>query len=259
MSQTSQSSPVAASEFDFSAAGQSLQSASLQSYVQKREYETRRVLEKRPTKAGSGHIWALVFVLMSSLIGLSVYSVTLIQQQQQQIAAFEQEKIAEVAGAREDLEAKNVVTAEGFSLVFNNQSPQGFENSSTKMPSKFVEGQEAVVTSYQFAKISNGEQFLSGISTEVVQFDNKLSREDFSAKVAKIMGDSYTVSSESLTVAKNIVLTKINGNKPGVDVYTAVTADNYYVITLFTQTKSIPGLDEVNNFTDTMLTSLYLN
>jgi len=259
MSQTSQSSSQNSSDFDFSAAPQTLQSAQLQSYVQKREYEVRRNLEKRPARTGMGHVWVLVFILMSSLIGLSVYSVTLIQEQQQEIAALQQENIAEIAGAREDIEAKNVITADGFSLVFNLESPQGFSSLEDKSPSRFLDDRDAVTTSYQFARITNGEEFISGISVEVAQFDNRFSREEFSARVVEVLGDTYSVSDESVIAPKSIALQRIDGGDAGVNIYTAVTADNYYVITLYTQTQGLHGLDEVNTFTDTMISSLFLN
>jgi len=245
--------------FDFSFSNQIKESNEVQSYLQKHEYDIRRNIEKKPSSNSTYQVWALVFMLMASLISLSVYSIVLIQGQQKQIAALQQEKNAQVAGVKEDLSAKNIISADGFSLVLSAKSPVGFELKRESKNSAFLPGKQAVTTSYQLAKFVDGKEFISGIQIEVMPYDNQLSSEIFADKVTQAISADAKKTSENLSIPKGISLTKISTQNLTKHYYTGVTADNYYVVVLTSQTKDLPEMEEVNNFTNSFLQNLYLN
>jgi len=245
--------------FDFTKTAASSHNDEFQTYLHQREYQLRRSLEKRPYRSGGTYTWLLIFILMGSLVAISVYSVVQIQNQQQKIAALQQENKAQVAGVREDSEAKNIITGDGFSIVLNTQTPEGFVKNRLKTTSSYLTERESVLTSFSVKE----KEILLGIDVEVTQYDNKLSREDFTKLVlTKITAKPNTkaqISPQSVSIPQNIVLTPITVEGSFIEYYTAVTADNYYVIRLYPATKENSLSTEVNTFVGTFLQNLYLN
>ncbi len=147
------------------------------------------------------------------------------------------------------------ITAFGFTILPQLRPPQEFEPSREQGLSRFFESREMVKSSYLFT--DSGRD--SGITVEVVEYDNRLNLEEFADLVAATLGEGYISSEETILLPDNIQLMKINSEQENVDYYVSVTTENYYFLTISKETRDVEEFEEINQFTNTILGSLYLN
>jgi hypothetical protein len=228
-------------------------------YVKKTEQNLKqRINPKTPkTSHPNSYLWAVVFILMLSLIGLGTFSIVQKQKTDQELATLRNQK---VAGANENLNVKNIIAADGFSLVMSQATPNQFKLTRQTEPFGFLPDKIAVKTSL-LAKIpADGKDQISGIEVSVSEYDNKLDRQAFDQVVIEKLGKDYNLKSDDINIPNNFKISKIQAQaSDGVAYYTAVTTANYYVIKIYTQTSKNNDLAEINRFTDSMLENLYLN
>lgn len=212
------------------------------------------------TRPQSSHMWALIFVLMISLVGLGITALLQYQNTQQLLARYE---TADVAGANEgSIQIQNIITAEGFSIVLDEPTPEEYKlNRSTEI-SKFVPEIQSTTTSLIAPIDVSGVTVQSGISVEVTEYDNKLTKEEFAEQVAQQLGEDYVVIGDEVSIPKDYSVTKIKNNgatTDNIEYYTTVTSSNYYVIKVYMQTAQFPELISNTRFSDTLLQNVYLN
>jgi hypothetical protein len=147
------------------------------------------------------------------------------------------------------------VTAFGFTILPQLRPPQAFESNREQLVSSFFPGRESVKSSFLYTTNS----LRSGISVEVTEYDNISNLDEFAELVATTLGEQYSSSQNTILLPDSIQLMKINSDQENIDFYVSVTTENYYFLTIYKQTKDIPEAEEVNQFTNTILGSLYLN
>jgi hypothetical protein len=147
------------------------------------------------------------------------------------------------------------ITAYGFTILPQLRPPLQFESKRELGQSRFFENREMVKSSFLFEY----NALSSGVVVEVVEYDNRLNLEEFAELVATTLGQGFSSSQETVLLPDNIQLMKVKSEKADIDYYTSVTTENYYFITIYKQTKQLQEFEEVNQFTDTILGSLYLN
>lgn len=211
---------------------------------------------KRPQ---STHMWALVFVLMVSLVGLGITALLQYQRSQTILAQFES---SSVAGVSERTDVQNIITAEGFSIILDQPTPEGYELDRSSGPSEYLTELDSVTSSLLAQFDQDEANIISGIEVEVTEYDNALNKTEFADLVLSQLGEDYSKMAGEVEIPKNFSLTHLKNTSEttdGIDYYTAVTSNNYYVIKLYTQTSPFPEYITYTRFSDDLLSGLYLN
>jgi hypothetical protein len=242
------------SEIDFQKAVHA-QNASFDEFLKNQEASLQQRLQPEVHKPSS-QLWLLVSILLISIIGMGVFTLYQKQITDRQIAQLKNQS---VAGVQEN-SGNIIIGADGFSLLLKSNPPSAFKLDRRSVPFEFIPNKVASGTRF-IARINReGQELISGIEVTVAEYDNKLTLEDFNLAVAKNLGSDWLEKGEATTLAKDIKATKYTNSKlPTNEVYTALTADNYYLIKVYNQTTSYPDLSELSRFTDGILDTLYLN
>jgi len=241
-------------DIDFKEAVQA-QNTNFDSFLKNQEDALKTKLEAAPNPAPN-QLWLLVSILMLSIIGLGVFTLYQSQTTEKQIAAL---KNQQVAGVSED-DGRVIIGAEGFSLVLKSTPPDSFKIDRRTIPFEFIPNKIASATRYVSRINRDNRELISGIEVVVSEYDNKLTTEDFNKTVVEKLGAGWVVQETNVTLPRGIKLTKYtNQNVQSDQIYTALTADNYYLIKVYNQTTRYPDLAEISRFSDSILDSLYLN
>jgi len=243
-------------QFDFKKALD--QQDSFESFLSSKENIIKQRLNSHsPENKVKSKSWALVFVLMLSLIVMGTYTLLQSRHNDRELAALKRER---VAGVLEE-NTQNIVTADGFSLVLNQSTPKAFEIGRQTGKFEFLENTEATTTKFLAKPTKGGQELLTGIEVSVAEYDNQLDNKSFSQKVLAKLGSSYEIKSEDVNLPKDFKVTKIQiKNDPeSTAYYSAVTQDNYYLIKIYNQTSKYSDLNELSRFSDSLLQNLYLN
>lgn len=227
-------------------------------YVRSKEQHIKSKLYRQPPQ--NAHLWAIVFVLMVSMVGLGVFALLQKQEMDRYLAGLNPNP--SVAGISDSNQiGKNIITAEGFSLVLNTQTPEAFQLNRESGQFQPLEGQTAVTTSLLAKTNQDNQELLSGIQVSVIEYDNKLDRKTYDQAILKYLGQEYEIKGENISIPSEFQLSKIQHktNPDGVAYYTSVTLDNYYLIKVYNQTAKYPELTPITRFTDSLLEGLYLN
>jgi hypothetical protein len=231
------------------------QNSSFDSFLKNQEDALKYKLESKPSPA-SNQLWLLVSILMLSVIGLGVFTLYQKQNTEKQIAAL---KNQQVAGVSEN-DSKVIIGADGFSLVLKNNAPESFKIDRRTVPFEFIPNKIASATRFVARINRDNRELISGIEVVVSEYDNKLTIDDFNKTVVQKLGSGWVVQETNITLPKDIKLTKYtNPNVQTDEIYTALTADNYYLIKVYNQTTRYPDLAEISRFSDSILDYLYLN
>lgn len=217
----------------------------------------QKLSSEEPNSRVNNKSWVLVFVLMLSLIMLGTYTLLQGQENDRQVSTLKKQQ---VAGILEE-NTQNIVTAENFSLVLNQQTPKGFEITRQTGKFEYLENSEAVTTKFLAKPSKGGQELITGIEVSVAEYDNQLDRKGFQEKVLSKLGNAYELKSEDVNLPKDFKVSKIQAKEDldSVSYYTAVTQDNYYLIKIYNQTSKFSDLNELSRFTDSFLQNLYLN
>jgi hypothetical protein len=227
-------------------------------FVRTKEESLKRKLSPRKPSQDR-HMWALVSILMLSLIGLGVFALIQKQDNERQIAAL---KSKGVAGVNESVEnpMANIITAEGFSLVLKQPAPKGFQLDRRSSSFEYLANKTAVITSFLANQKVEGKEVISGIEVSVSEYDNKLDRKAFDKQVVEKLGPDFEIKSEDINIPNDFKLSKIQSKNPeNISYYTTVTSNNYYVIKVYNQTAKYSEFSEISRFTDSILETIYLN
>ncbi len=231
------------------------QNSNFDSFLNNQEEALKYKLESKPNPA-SNQLWLLVSVLMLSVIGLGVFTLYQKQNTEKQIAAL---KNQQVAGVKES-DDKVIIGADGFSLVLKTPAPDAFKLDRRSVPFEFIPNKIASATRYVARINRDNRELISGLEIVVSEYDNKLTSEDYNKTVIQKLGSGWVQQETSITLPKDIKLTKYsNPNVQSDEIYTALTADNYYLIKVYNQTVRYPDLAEISRFSDGILDYLYLN
>jgi hypothetical protein len=230
--------------------------AHFQEYLKSKEATLRK--KNKASRPQSTHMWALVFVLMVSLVGLGITALLQYRETQVLLAQY-----SDVAGVSDVQEIRNTITAEGFSIVLDEETPEGYVVTRSTGESDFVEGVTSVTTSF-LAELENdqGDTVLSGIEVEVIEYDNRLNQSDFAESVVEELGENYSIVAGEIELPKDFaasIIRNTSDTTDGIDYHTAVTSSNYYVIKVYTQSSPFPELVTYTRFSDSLLGNLYLN
>lgn len=206
----------------------------------------------------STHIPALLFVLMIGIVVLG--SVALLQYRENQ-ELLSRSKNPEVAGINDDVQ-KNIVTAYGFSLIFDTPLPEGFSLKQTINPSPYLTDTQAITTTFQAELKDDDKTLLAGIEVSVSEFDNKRTNEEFASLVQSQLGGDYTILSSPVIIPNNYSAISIKHTSPttdGIDYYTIVTSSNYYSIKVINQVANESKYEDYALTIDSIIQKLYLN
>lgn len=226
-----------------------------QEYLKSKEQSLKSKTKTEHPK--QSHMWAVIFVLMLSLVSLGVLS--LYQYRELQI---EQSRTSGVAGISESGRVDNIISADGFSLKMDESTPSSFKIEREASTSRFNPDVPQVTTSI-IATLEKGNQDIrSGITVNAAEYDNKMDRVSYAKQVQKSLGPDYITSSENISIPKDVKISKITKNNPSpVDptYYVAVTSNYYFVINVTNETAPDSEFVEITRFTDKMINSIYLN
>jgi hypothetical protein len=222
--------------------------------------KTKEQTLKSKTKAQhprQSHMWAIIFILMISLVSLGVLSLYQFRELQ-----IEESRNRSVAGVNENAKVDNIISADGFSIRIDEQTPNSFQIDRKTGISSYNPNVPQVSTSI-IATVEKGNQILkSGVTIDAVEYDNKNDRLAYTRVVQKVLGADYIISSENITIPKDIRVSKITKNNPSKTdptYYVAVTSNYYFVINVTNETSIDPEFVEVTRFTDRIIDNLYLN
>jgi hypothetical protein len=239
----------------------SIKKDDLKDFLEKKEEEIKNNLSKQKT-ANKIRTFSILAVLLLSTVILSVFYYSQSQENSKKISLSEN-RLQQVAGIFEDIKkpeskAITAVTGESFSIKLEKPAPEIFEKEIKETESIFLENKQAIKTTF-LANVKDQESRLlkSGISVEVVEFDNKYSNQTFANLVLEKLGQDFQVETRSIAIPKGFLLTKISNQDT--EFYTGVTQDYYYLIQIFRETKNNQSFQEINDFTDSILENLYLN
>ena len=220
-------------------------------YLQARERQTRQKVHSRRPQSNR-HVWFIVFALCVCLVGLSAYTLY----QEQLFDAVSLNSNSQVAGAKEESSSLDaIVSGAEFSMVLPDKLPENFDINITEADFPYVgfKGQ-----SQKTAILTEGS-ISSGIVVYVREYDKKLDLNSYNDAILQDLGPAYSVGKIS-KLPNNYTLTSYtNGRSTQPKIYSSITANNYYLIEVF----SDPGTDEqtidANKTTATFLDHLYLN
>lgn len=239
---------------DFSSSQTSTQ---LQEYLQKKEVEFQSKMRKRH-KSQLNLSWVIITLLLVTLVGLGALSIREIQKGNQTITRLS-ERQSEVAGVTNRPYEQEPITGFGFAILPDREIPQEFEQNREVINSPFFEGREQVESSFLVNIQTPQEQLKSGLTIGVLEYDNQLNHQQFSDLVAKTLGPSFSVKTDSIVLNKDFKLQKISNELESPTYYTAVTTDNYYIITMYDDLQGQAEYTAINQITDNLLDWLYLN
>jgi len=228
---------------------------------QKNEELQKRMQQPKSIETkSSGGAWFVVLVLMLSLGALGAFSLMEIKNRDAQLSSIKDTTSKKVAGVTDTKVSPTRITGTGFSVVMDEQSPEGYTLEYKKIDSEFLSNKTASVTSYMVEKSQNNEALKTGLEVAVVEYDNILDSKTFASKVLEKLGGDYTLASTSVSIPKDLKLSKLTSkNATDATYYTAVTKQNYYVIKVYNQTSKYSELVDYTRYTDKMLNNIYLN
>jgi hypothetical protein len=229
----------------------------LQQYLQSKEVEFQSKMRKRH-KSQLSLSWVIISVLLITLVGLGSLSVREIQKGNQTISQLS-ERQSQVAGVTNRPYEQEPVTGFGFAILPDQEIPQEFSQQRQIIDSPYFEGREQVQSSFLATLQTPQEQLRSGLSIGVLEYDNQLNHEEFSNLVATTLGQDFEVEEEVLVLAKDFKLQKVSNPLSSLTYYTAITTDNYYIITIYDDLEGRDEYAEINQVTDNLLGWLYLN
>jgi hypothetical protein len=164
-----------------------------------------------------------------------------------------------VLGEKES-DIQNIYSGEGFSILSKKAAPKGFELTKNLGDTPYFPGKKVVTTSLKNTQTYQNQTVIDGISVTVSENDGKLDAITFAQSVASSLGSSYKVGKSDTKIPKDIILTQIDSSKDvKKQLYTAVTNDNYYVISIQQDSKNTPSLSEYSKFSDSFFENLFLN
>lgn len=230
-----------------------------QDFVNNKKKELEERISQHP-KYSSTSAWVIVFVLILTIIALGTFTLTQIRQSNQEISNLKQKN--SVAGSTEEGEVKfPPVSGYAFTIIPNQEIPEGFELNRNMVQSSVFSQRTAVNSSYITEKLNSGRKIISGIEVEVLEYDNQFNQEEFAQEFVKKLGEGFKISSNDIIIPRNFKVSRIDpvDKNIGYIYFTAVTNDNYYIIKYFNQSNDIPEYKGLTKFTESILESLYLN
>jgi len=234
-------------------------SESFQDFIKAKKTELEEKINSHP-RSSSSSAWVIVFILMLSLVALGTFTLSQLNKNNQEISNLRTKN--SVAGSTD----QNVfnyppVSGFGFTILPGEEAPDGFEISKKIQQSSVFPTRQAEVTSYINEKLVSGRKLKSGIEVEVMEYDNQYNQQQFAELFVKVLGGGFEITSNDITIPRDFKISRIDAidKNVGYIYYSAVTADNYYIIKYFNQSSEISELKNLSKFTNNIISWLYLN
>jgi hypothetical protein len=225
-------------------------SEEFEDYVKETELSVKHRIDNRSSNSflvGVATFLTFCLVLLGGFTWWQVYQ----NQKPQPIQAVLGEKESDI---------QNIYSGEGFSILSKKAAPKGFELTKDLGDSPYFPGKKVVTTTLKSTQTYQNKSVIDGISVTATENDGKLDAITFAQSIVTSLGSGYRVGGSETKIPKDIILTQIDSTKDTKkQIYTAVTNDNYYVISIEINSKTIPSLSEYTQFSDTFLENLYLN
>lgn len=230
-------------------------------FAEEKERELKYKITKQPAKKSNRFAWLMVLVLLISLLGLGTFTLDEMRNKNQLLAEYKGQN--QIAGVFDQNLLFSPITGDWFSILPKEKPPTEFIKTKTSTKSEIFTDREASNTSY-VAQVdaTENKKLKSGIEVSVIEYDNRYNSEQFGQFVLEKLGKNYEIKDKNFQIPKEIKLTKIEAlNNPELEAiyYTGVTSDNYYIIKIYNQTESDKKYEKITKFTDSILSSLYLN
>lgn len=229
-----------------------------QTFIQENQQKTQNDISRKDR--GHAPLILLIFVLLASLVGLSYFTLTQMQEKAL-LSATNSTTTGVVAGASDNT-INNIISGEGFSIVLKEQEPKGFVLDKQPVQFPFILDKKATLTQYLIELKDNSTSNIikSGIEVYTAEYDNKMDIQTFTKKVLEKIGPNYVLSDSAVNTARQAQLKKLVPKiSEGFDYFVGVTTENYYVIKLHTQAKELNELSEISDFTESFIPNIYLN
>jgi hypothetical protein len=232
------------------------ESDDLTSFLETKHQSTKSNVSQKQG-GGNNQAWVIIFILIFSLVVLGGYSAFKNRENENQIKSLKNQTSTNMA----EEARKNIITGDNFSLILNAPTPSNFNVKRQVAPSKFLDGKEAVQTSFIGINAKTGQDLISGIEVQISEYDNKMDKSLFEETVLAKLGDKYEIKSRDITLPKSLKVTQLQQKDKNLDevYYVTVTEDNYYIIKVYNQGARYPEFSAATKFTDSLLPNLYLN
>jgi hypothetical protein len=234
------------------------QKLNVEEFLNSKEHEFQNKMRRRH-QFQLNTSWVIIGLLMITLVGLGGLSLREIQRGNQTIEELN-ERQGTVAGIN-NLQPfeEEPITGFGFTILPDQPIPAEFTQSREVLNSPFFENREQVSSSFKVTISEDDQQLESGITVAVLEYDNKLNHAEFSTVVQETLGERFVIDPNQLILPGEFKLQMISSDLPSPIYYTALTTDNYYIIT---HHKDLAGRDdyqEISTTTEQLLEWLYLN
>ncbi len=223
-------------------------------FVVTKEKEIRDRINTKSTRSNTLSLWwfVLVLLLIALLCGGVYLGYKYISTQ-----TSSKTKTTQVA-KKTDSESipSNIVSGDGFSLLLNTPTPEGFVSEKKTVEASAITGK--IATNSSFNKTIGDQKY--GLEVTTSGYDNKFDRDGYDLQVLKYLGTGSQLKDKNITLRKNITASKIvTENAPNITYYTIVTVNNYYLVKISRAPESSPNSSTTNKFIDELLASINLN
>lgn len=234
-------------------------SGNFQDFINAKKTELEEKINSHP-RSSSSSAWVVVFILMLTLVALGTFTLSQLNQNNQEISNLKAKN--SVAGSMdENVYNYPPISGYAFTILPGEAVPEGFDLTKKTQQSAVFPTRQAELTSYLNEKLVSGRKLKSGIEVEVLEYDNQYNQEQFADFFVKVLGSDFTITSNDITIPRNFKISRIDAldKNTGYSYYTAVTADNYYIIKFYNQSSEVSELKNLTKFTENILGWLYLN
>lgn len=240
-----------------------LEKNNFQDFLNNKEKEVQSKISKQQTVSKIRN-WGVVVILAVSLFSLSLLYFFQTRENNSRLDTA-RNQLQQIAGMMEE-NSKNqtlpAITGEAVAIKPKTIPPDEFGKSTDTVEFRFLTDKqgkplEAQQTSFIANILVNNQELKSGIVVQVVEYDDKHSRQSFADLVLQELGGDFKIESRAISIPKNFQLTKISDGER--EYYTGVTTDYYYFIKIYRQTRDLAEYSKINKFTDSILENLFLN
>ena len=236
-------------QFDFTTAQD--KSSNIQQYSDYKKAELNNKIFNPKYASNKSAVWilAVLIVCLTGLCGFTTYQI------------YNYERELQSKANKGNIKDAKIIAGDGFSFVIDSTIPNGFYKESSRTDFEWLEGKKGFVNSFISKDSVDGEENINGISVYTTEYDSKLSQKEFAQKVGEKLGDTFRLDVDKVSLGNGILLNHHSAINPRIKInyFTAVNANNYYVIKVYNQGKDNPKVNDKAEFTKNLLNNLRLN